>query len=76
MVPRAANASHLLLTRGLQARENSQCVVQILGTEINTSSFALYTFSISVLVQALVLVSISAIADHGMYEAPGFTLSY
>jgi UMF1 family MFS transporter len=35
---------------------------------VTTSSFALYTFSLSVLVQALTLVSISAIADHGTYS--------
>lgn len=33
--------------------------------EINTASFAMYTFSISVLLQALLVVSISSAADHG-----------
>lgn len=33
--------------------------------EINTASFAMYTFSISVLIQALLVVSISSAADHG-----------
>lgn len=41
------------------------CVVYILGVEINTSSFAMYTFSISVLIQALVIISMSGAADHG-----------
>lgn len=45
-----------------------QCVVHILGVEINTASFAMYTFSISVLVQALLVVSISSAADHGQYR--------
>lgn len=36
--------------------------------EINTASFALYIFSISVLLQALVVVSISCAADHGNYR--------
>lgn len=36
--------------------------------EINTASFAMYTFSISVLVQALLVVSISSAADHGQYR--------
>ncbi|KAI9054839.1 hypothetical protein LZ554_001983 [Drepanopeziza brunnea f. sp. 'monogermtubi'] len=35
---------------------------------MTTSSFALYTFSIAVFVQALALVSFSAVADHGRYR--------
>jgi UMF1 family MFS transporter len=46
---------------------DNACVVNILGAMINTSSFALYTFSLAVGVQALVLISISAIADHGRH---------
>ncbi|TGJ80383.1 hypothetical protein E0Z10_g8384 [Xylaria hypoxylon] len=49
-------------------REDSQCIVSILGVEINTASFAMYTFSISVLLQALLVVSISCAADHGNYR--------
>ncbi|KAL1893843.1 Autophagy protein 22 [Ceratocystis pirilliformis] len=41
------------------------CVVTFLGLDINTTSFAMYTFSVSVLLQALVVVSISCAADHG-----------
>ncbi|KAJ4408240.1 Autophagy protein 22 [Gnomoniopsis sp. IMI 355080] len=48
--------------------EAKQCVVHVLGMEINTASFAMYTFSISVLVQALLVVSISSAADHGQYR--------
>ncbi|KAI0546809.1 autophagy-like protein 22 [Xylaria curta] len=48
--------------------EDSQCIVSILGVEINTASFAMYTFSISVLLQALLVVSISCAADHGNYR--------
>ncbi|KAL7628742.1 Autophagy protein 22 [Parahypoxylon ruwenzoriense] len=47
---------------------NGQCIVSILGIEINTASFAMYTFSISVLLQALLVVSISCAADHGNYR--------
>ncbi|KAI9035409.1 MFS transporter [Aspergillus affinis] len=43
---------------------NEQCVVGLLGLEINTASFAMYTFSLAVLVQALTLVSFSALADY------------
>lgn len=45
-----------------------QCVVYILGAEINTASFAMYTFSISVLVQALLIISMSGAADHGRFR--------
>ncbi|KAH8156490.1 hypothetical protein CIB48_g11757 [Xylaria polymorpha] len=48
--------------------EDSQCIVSILGVEINTASFAMYTFSISVLLQAVLVVSISCAADHGNYR--------
>ncbi|XMA16650.1 hypothetical protein WAI453_009441 [Rhynchosporium graminicola] len=46
---------------------NHQCVIPALGN-MTTSSFALYTFSIAVFVQALALVSFSAVADHGRYR--------
>jgi MFS transporter, UMF1 family len=48
--------------------EQGQCVVYFLGLEINTASFAMYTFSISVLFQALLVISISCAADHGNYR--------
>jgi UMF1 family MFS transporter len=51
----------------LRKRENVQCLLHILGVEMTTSGFALYTSSFGVFVQALTLVSISAIADHGQF---------
>lgn len=45
-----------------------QCTFEILGTELNTASFAMYTFSLSVLLQALVVVTMSGAADHGRYR--------
>jgi MFS transporter, UMF1 family len=48
--------------------EDKQCIVEILGMDINTASFAMYTFSISVLLQAILVVSISCAADHGNYR--------
>ncbi|KKY36110.1 putative autophagy-like protein 22 [Diaporthe ampelina] len=48
--------------------DDHQCVVHVLGLEINTASFAMYTFSVSVLLQALLVVSISSFADHGQYR--------
>lgn len=49
-------------------RKGAQCVFRVLGLEVNTASFALYTFSISVLIQALVVVTMSGAADHGKYR--------
>lgn len=48
--------------------DDGQCIVIVFGMEINTASFAMYTFSISVLLQALLVVSISCAADHGNYR--------
>lgn len=48
--------------------EPPACIVYIGGAEINTASFAMYTFSISVLVQALLIISMSAAADHGRFR--------
>ncbi|KAL9088491.1 MAG: hypothetical protein Q9159_003057 [Coniocarpon cinnabarinum] len=47
---------------------NVQCVVSVLGIEVNTASFAMYTFSVSVLLQALLIISMSGAADHGHYR--------
>ena len=48
-----------------KAKDDGRCVVDVAGVQIDTASFAMYTFSISVLVQALLVVSISCAADHG-----------
>jgi UMF1 family MFS transporter len=48
--------------------DKGQCVVNILGFEVNTASFAMYTFSISVLIQALLIISMSGAADHGRFR--------
>jgi MFS transporter, UMF1 family len=48
--------------------ESGQCVISFWGMDINTASFAMYTFSISVLVQSLLVISISCAADHGNYR--------
>lgn len=48
--------------------EKGQCIVHILGIEVNTASFAMYTFSISVLIQALLIISMSGAADHGRFR--------
>jgi hypothetical protein len=43
-------------------------VFQFFGHEINTASFAMYTFSASVLLQSLIVVTMSGAADHGRYR--------
>lgn len=53
---------------GNETRKGAQCVFRVLGMEVNTASFAMYTFSLSVLIQALVVVTMSGAADHGRYR--------
>lgn len=53
---------------GNQGSDAGQCIIYFLGAEINTASFALYTFSLSVLVQAILIISMSGAADHGSYR--------
>ena len=48
--------------------DKGQCIIDFFGTNINTASFAMYTFSISVLLQALLIISMSGAADHGHYR--------
>lgn len=58
-----------LQARNVSTRPDSdQCVVRLLAAEINTASFAMYIFSISVVLQALLIVSMSGAADHGIYR--------
>ncbi|KAJ5937591.1 hypothetical protein N7454_003933 [Penicillium verhagenii] len=49
-------------TNGTQNDE--QCMVGVMGLQTTTASFAMYTFSLAVLVQALTLISFSALADY------------
>jgi UMF1 family MFS transporter len=57
---------------GTGGQDDNQCIVHLFGTDINTSSFALYTFSLAVMVQTLSLISMSAIADYGMNLGSSF----
>jgi UMF1 family MFS transporter len=53
---------------GLASRamgQSDQCIIYVFGREMNTASFAMYTFSLSVFIQALLIISVSAAADHG-----------
>lgn len=44
------------------------CVIRMGKLEINTASFAMYTFSISVLVQSLLIVTMAGACDHGRFR--------
>ncbi|KAF3907585.1 hypothetical protein AA313_de0203740 [Arthrobotrys entomopaga] len=58
-------------TAGGNAGKAAVCVVEILGFDINTASFVMYTFSLSVMFQdgvAFVIISMSGAADHGRYR--------
>lgn len=62
--PKQAGEGARLLARAA-ARETDQCIINLFGSEITTASFAMYTFSVAVFVQAIALVSFSSVADHG-----------
>lgn len=56
------------IVRSLLSRDEdgkSQCIISPFGRPISTASFAMYTFSTAVFVQALVLISFSPVADFG-----------
>lgn len=58
-----------LAKRAVESADESQCIIKPFSTHsISTASFAMYTFSIAVLVQALVLISFSSVADYGYYS--------
>lgn len=62
-------ASTTLFPRNTRPHQSTDpCIIYLFGTEINTASFAMYTFSMSVLIQALLIISMSGAADHGVYR--------
>lgn len=60
--------AHDLSTSRKSHGDQNQCVFPFLGRDVNTASFAMYTFSVSVLIQALLIISMSGAADHGRYR--------
>ncbi|EPS44231.1 hypothetical protein H072_1798 [Dactylellina haptotyla CBS 200.50] len=54
--------------KGVDPGKAAVCVVEILGFDVNTASFVMYTFSLSVMFQAFVIISMSGAADHGRYR--------
>ncbi|KAI4219261.1 MAG: hypothetical protein LQ349_008406 [Xanthoria aureola] len=63
-----SDLSPLAVRGSLPSFNTGPCVIQLLGTEINTASLAMYIFSISVFIQSLVIISMSGAADHGVYR--------
>lgn len=57
--------ARLLVRAAESADDKDQCIVRVFGRETSTASFALYTFSIAVFLQALVLITFSPVADYG-----------
>ena len=68
VAPVLGNSTSIMYARKPPGADANQCIVTILGTDINTASFAMYTFSISVLLQSLLIISMSGAADHGHYR--------
>jgi UMF1 family MFS transporter len=67
-IQNALNATSVINgTSSLVKRAGDQCVLHLLGSTVNTSSFAMYSFSLAICFQAIVLISIGAISDYGMY---------
>ncbi|KAL1593444.1 Autophagy protein 22 [Nothophoma quercina] len=63
-----AGSVRIRADNGTTDGQKEQCMIRLLGKDLSTSSFSLYTFSAAVLVQAIVLVLFSSFADHGPYR--------
>jgi UMF1 family MFS transporter len=62
------SSSNTTMASSVPVGDALQCVVDIFGFEVNTASFAMYTFSASVFVQFLLIISMSGAADHGTHR--------
>ena len=56
-----------LSARAASTDDDEQCVVRFMGSDVTTTSFAMYTTSAAVLVQAITLICFSSFADYGNY---------
>ncbi|KAK7192574.1 hypothetical protein DPSP01_006513 [Paraphaeosphaeria sporulosa] len=54
--------------RAGDADREDQCIVRFLGSDVTTTSFAMYTTSAAVLFQAITLICFSSFADYGPYR--------
>jgi UMF1 family MFS transporter len=48
-------------------------MIEFMGRTMSTSSFAMYTFSAAVMVQAITLLCTSSFADYGTFPTSNFT---
>jgi len=61
-----SNSTMMFNAQGLIGEDKARCVIHFLGlTWMDSSSFALYTFSISTFLQTILVVSMSGAADYG-----------
>lgn len=63
-----APGNSTLVDRSFQASASSPCVVNVFGHFLDPSSFTLYVFSLSVLLQTLTVISVTGFADKGNYK--------
>lgn len=63
-----SGGGHLNVSHRPKQHELPACIIQLGSIEINTASFAMYTFSISVLIQSLLIVTMAGACDHGRFR--------
>ncbi|KAF9538898.1 Autophagy protein 22 [Mortierella hygrophila] len=66
--PCVAKPSNAATAGALQEGERPRCMISFGHIEVDTASFVMYLTSLAVLLQALTVVSISSMADHGSYR--------
>lgn len=62
------NGAALISAKKPKAPPPPVCVIKFFGIYIDTASFPLYTFSLSVLLQVIVVISMSGAADRGRFR--------
>ncbi|KAK3847897.1 MAG: autophagy-related protein 22-like protein [Linnemannia gamsii] len=66
--PCIAKPSNATTTTAPQEGERPRCMISFGHLEVDTASFVMYLTSLAVFLQALTVVSISSMADHGSYR--------
>ncbi|KAG0287954.1 Autophagy protein 22 [Linnemannia gamsii] len=66
--PCVAKPSNSTTTTAPQEGARPRCMISFGHIEVDTASFVMYLTSLAVLLQALTVVSISSMADHGSYR--------
>jgi UMF1 family MFS transporter len=65
--PSDGSATKLLIR--VDDGQKDQCIISYLGADVTTASFAMYTSSAAVVVQAITLICVSSFADYGMLSS-------